>query len=324
MTKLLTVLTILLVCPTMATAQQSADESQQQDGDEVAVHTLDDLGPREITQLLQPVCMEGAELIEKVEEHHGAVARCSSCPDNSSNPDGTLQLHDGYIGDFSGDGNPEALLATEGCGQGFNFRHSTVVLSQSDGSWTKQEFLDTTNSSDCEHIATEERDWLMCRSTTVGQGTEETFVSLRHLTDDGLNSESLVELRDTSGACSFDGKFRTVIDEQVVDDLNDDGATELALGLRTDIGSVPDGVEEVENRCDEDSYAIEGKKSLKVFTLGDDGPKQVESLESSVDHPALQDYVESLNDSEDDTAEESHDNDSLKLDVEESPMEGGF
>lgn len=275
------------------------------------------------TELMKTACSGAVEQL-RAEDSGAPVPVCRSCPASASNPDGELRLEGGYIGDFSGDGNADAVLATMGCGQTFNSRHSTVVLSRTGDSWTNLEYLDFTNSSDCDHIETGDRDWLLCRSTTVGQGASETFVYLRHLTDTGLDSNSLVELHDNSAACSFEGEFRKVIAERVVDDFTGDGTDELALGLRTDNGSVPDGVEEVEDRCDEDSYDISEHRSLMVFSLEAAGPEHIERLESSLEHSDLQEYVSYSDGSEQEDDEDTDDdNVEVEVDVEGDPFKGG-
>lgn len=80
---------------------------------------------RSALPLMQAVCGTEAQLRETNE---GTLPTCTSCPAGSSADHGALRLTGGYSGDFSGDGQREAILATKGCGLGFNFRHSTVVL----------------------------------------------------------------------------------------------------------------------------------------------------------------------------------------------------
>ena len=315
------VLTILAMSlavglPVVAGASESTDEASG-DVDFVELAPDDD----EAMGLMEVACSGEVERSES-DDSAGGVPVCDSCPQGAANEHGELRLEGAYIGDFSGDGVAHAVLATTGCELSFNARHSTVILRNSGDSWSKIKYEDHINSSGCEHVASEERDWLMCKSTTVGQGAAETFVMLSYMEGDSLESESLVTLQDNSGACRFEGQFRKVIEKQVVGDLNDDGMKELALGIRADVGSLPSGVDEVEDRCDEEAYEVRHEKSVAVFSLKASGPERNEALESSLEYSSLADSGSSSGNSTEEDAVKM--GDVLEAICDEgSPTDGG-
>ncbi len=216
---------------------------------------------------------------QMVQSDEGSTPACTSCPDGSSASDGSLRLIGGYVGDFSGDGQREAILATEGCGGGFNFRHSTVVLREVDGDWEMLEYNDATNIESCEPTRTSQGERLFCQSTDVSQGYATTSVVLRAVADGSLDAESVTELHDFSGACNFDGEFKRTLEEQTIDDVDGDGNTDIVLQIRSATGRSVVGGIPADERCDRDSYEITETEMVEAWKIGPEGLTEVEDVD---------------------------------------------
>ena len=277
MRRLTEILTILAVISTPATAI-GADDTESADRSMAEVQEID--ADQSALPYIAAICGDEASMTSGDEGVHPV---CPNCPQGSSADSGSLSLDEGYVGDFSGDGQLEAILATTGCGGGFNFRFSTVVLRQHGDDWQMLEYNDGVGSSSCDPIETPHGARLLCQETVVGQGSASTSVTLRTVADESLTSTSLTRLSDDSGACRYDGEYRQTLEERIVDDLDGDGNVELALRIQSSHGEpVRDDIG-VGERCDEDNYEFSETETLNVWKIESGGVTRNDDLAKFID-----------------------------------------
>jgi hypothetical protein len=243
-------------------------------------------------EMMQGVCGSTAKSSTRRNGSTDEIERnavCPSCPEGASNQDGSLTLYGGWTADFDSDGNREAILDTGGCGGGRLFQDSTVVLRKKEGGWELLEYVDALNSGTCEPVPDRSGPRLMCSHTESGQGASQTKLSLRWVADDELAVEHLIELHDNSGACFFAGNFKTDVAVRVIEDIDEDGRTEIAFGVvQYDGKPKTDGVlEDVEKRCERENYDIETTRDLRVFEVTSDGVEPDAEAATDTLHPEL-------------------------------------
>lgn len=148
---------------------------------------------------------------------------CTQCPAQADSRDPDLRIARAVQ-----IGKDWAVLSTLGCGGGFNFRDSTVLLRRRGSGWKVASYQTSTNTEHCK--------WLpmgpptaVCRHATIGQGSAEVSYYAVGLKGGELKWKELLSFQDNSGTCQFRGEFAVEVDKQLYEDLDGDGDPELAL-----------------------------------------------------------------------------------------------
>jgi hypothetical protein len=221
----------------------------------------------------------------------GNTVRCDHCPMNASAGDGELVAVHAYTGAFSEPSAEEMILATKGCGGGFNFKDSAVLLRKTGGEWHQVEYKDTFPVDDCKPVAAGPRGMLLCRSLVVGQGAADITIKLVSATaGGGFAWYEAAEFFDGTAGCfytpdhSLNGAFKHDVKQMFVDDIDADGRYELAI-LFTEHVAKPKGDAPVDKRCDKSRYDITITNKAKILELGNgqyrENPGGLEQVEDS-------------------------------------------
>ncbi len=221
--------------------------------------------PEKLTNLSQVICGNSAETVR------GNV-QCA-CPSNSPSRDDVLKVQIAYIGAFTGPEQREVILATEGCGKGFNFRHATALIRLGDDlQWRLVTHDWEVESQACRPAIFGTKAALICETATFGGGSAEIWISIRTATKDGLASQVVAEFYDRSGSCDFNGEFRAQPVEFFADDVDGDGTVEAVVLGEYAIGTYRAGFAPEGDTCDDVSLgkvAITTRRAVFVAELGD-------------------------------------------------------
>ncbi len=251
---------------------------------------------------MRGICGDDAKMTEV---HSYSVGKkiptptCSSCPFGASIGEdrGNMILHDGYVGNFNGDGHEYAILGTENCGGGFNFDQAISAVRKTGDSWLMIDYQDAVPLGECTPIRSPDKDRLLCKSSLLGGGQIDITLSLISITDGKLTQESLPnapEFFDYSGSSQgYNGEFQVLATTQLVADLDDDGYPEIALGITKKRG-IPlikiDDYDEELKRSEESNFKIVPTRLLRIWKLGPNGFQRSTALEDSIRHPYLLRY----------------------------------
>ena len=236
------------------------------------------------------VCGDDAQMATNEQLRNVDAANLPTCPwvDESREEGGPFQLVGGYVGDFSGDDQSDALLKVRDLSQpGERWQWRTMVLQRRDDGWEKT-YVSTPEAGlgDCQPIQTPRRDWLVCSSGFVRQGYYSETRGLNYIEGGEPAFEAVTELADHTGACAFDGEFIRTAKVERIGDLTGDGNVEMVFGIETERGEPAEGFDPDDgegDRCDEDNYEIETAKRFESFRVADDGVSEIDPADV-VDH----------------------------------------
>ena len=238
--------------------------------------------------LMEAICPKHAKLIQ---HKAGRIPVCTQCPKEAHTqapelrPTRVVQVEDKY-----------AVVSTLGCGGGFNFDDSTIVLQQTKKSgWKMLSYTSQQNTEDC--------DWLpvtppvaICTYTEAGQGSAETSIYSIGLQGGTLKPGPLTSLVDNEMTCNHEGTFIETLDDTVFEDVDADGQQEMVLLISTKTGKKTGKKrpKDTPHGCDDIKLGVikvEESKVAKFFRLDDGKFKQVEIKKTKVTHEKVRQYI---------------------------------
>lgn len=255
-------------------ASEDPTEQVVVDRDDIVEIQLDESA----LEYLRPICGEDAKMTDYDEGHDPDDNRRPVCP---ALKEGAEQMEPhrltgGYVGDFSGDGNNEAILNLYDTTTTHPLRqYRTAVLQEFEEGWDKSFISDSgLGLGSCEPVQSPQHDWLVCSTVYVRHGVTTETWNLNFVDDGERDVEKITELADQTAACRLDGEAVRQRNVDRIEDVTGDGNAEIVFGIESKRGEPVEGFdpdELPEQRCERDNYNFETIYELDVWKVTDEG-----------------------------------------------------
>ena len=259
---------------TVSTGQSS------EDGDQISRE-------EDAIEFLEGICGPDAEIeVRRTFLSAGRRATCAECPEEDQ--DGEVYTQSVIRGDFLGDGSDTVFLTVTGC-----MGRRIFLLRQEETGWTA--VAENRGTAGCTRIEGERQDILLCRLIMgIDSGKEpRPELSRRYraiyVEEGDIKSEMLTEQSHHPRTCGCGGAVGTELEELVFEDLSGDDRDELAMGFRTVLPADRE-FDNLDDDCIGELEEYREINDLYVWQLGSDGVERRRDIESTTEHPSLEEF----------------------------------